>query len=330
MLKNLKLDLDPQVTAALRKILQKLPGGTRGRRWLSLLAVALVSLLGLTDCSDRPPVAPGSELRVATWNIRWFPSGRPIAVAPSVERQIIGAAAREVRKAEPHIICLQEIRDREAAAELARSSRLPGLKVVACTEFAPFSEDIPAQQVAILSNLPLVEGGYEPWRASGYVDPPRGYAYAVLETPAGLVAVFAVHLKSNFITEGRDVERLTTLNRLKRELSSTQLQAAADRLGRRLRRPVTRVILAGDFNTSLDDPRWTEESTLRGLEEAGFRSCFEGMPPRRTKTLPATDYYPAVTFDYIWHRGFSEQHDTHVHPKRWVSDHRMVSVRLVP
>jgi len=87
--------------------------------------------------------------------------------------------------------------------------------------------------------------------------------------------------------------------------------------------------VAGDFNTSLDgDARWKDESTLRGLLAEGYVSCFEDLPPEKTYTLPGNAYYPAVTFDYILHRGCAAQHRPQVHEKSWVSDHRMVSVRL--
>jgi endonuclease/exonuclease/phosphatase (EEP) superfamily protein YafD len=90
------------------------------------------------------------------------------------------------------------------------------------------------------------------------------------------------------------------------------------------------VIVAGDFNTSIYDKRFKDESTLRGFFEAGYSNAFEGMSERKTYTLPANAYYPPATFDYILHRGFSAQHQTRVQPERWVSDHRMVTVRLVP
>jgi endonuclease/exonuclease/phosphatase family metal-dependent hydrolase len=234
-----------------------------------------------------------------------------------------------VRRAEPSILCIQEVRDRAAAEALAQRSGLGGLRVVACTEFAAPEGAPGTQQVAILSNLPVRESGTERWRTKGTIDPPRGYAYALLDTPVGPVAVFSVHLKSNFIPKDLDVGEQTLLNRRKREVAADQLRGAAARLRTRAG-AVSRVIVAGDFNTSLDDTRWAEETTLRRFATDGYVSCFDGTPTRRTRTLNASGTNPAATFDYILHRGFGSQRNLHVDPRRWVSDHRMVSVCLAP
>ncbi len=301
--------------------------GLRGLRAGLLLLVAVVVVA--VACRPRS-ASPAFTLHAATWNIRWFPSGRPEPQEPRIEAEIIAATAAYVRRAEPHVLCLQEIRDRAAAEALAEATGLRGLRVAVCSAFLRRDGTPARQQLAILTNQPILEAGSERWTVEGFVDPPRGYAYALLDTPAGPVAVFNLHLKSNFIRDGLDREQHTELNRLKRELAGEQLRAVISRMEAATTDQPLRVVVAGDFNTSTEGTRWAGETTLTGFHEEGYRCAFEGLPVERTHTLHATPFYPAVTFDYILHKGFADQHQTHIHPVRWVSDHRMVSVRLRP
>lgn len=293
--------------------------------WLALLAA--LGLGSLQHCVQ-PPSAPEEGLTVATWNLRWFPAGQPEPQPAEVERKNVQAAARTIRTAEPQVLCLQEIRDARTATALAEASGLGGFRVAVCTDF-PQPDGTPGQQqTAILTCLPVLEAAAERWHTAGMVDPPRGYAYALLDTPGGQVAVYSIHLKSNYLPKDADPQEQTVLNRLKRELAAEQLRAAIARLDAREGQPPVRIVIAGDFNTALNETRWEDESTLRGFLAEGYVSCFEGIPPEQTHTLPGNAYYPAVTFDYILHRGFAAQRCPRIHPKHWVSDHRLVSVRL--
>lgn len=295
------------------------------------LALAGALLLAAVGSSCRPRGAsPAFTLHAATWNIRWFPSGRPEPQDPQIEAEIIDAAAAQIRRLQPHVLCLQEIRDHAAAEALVAAIGLRGLSVAVCSSFLRRDGTPARQQLAILTNQPVRMAGAERWTAEGAVDPPRGYAYALLDTTAGPVAVFSVHLKSNFIREGLDREQHTVLNRLKRELAAEQLRAAVRRMQATAGDKQLRIVVAGDFNTSTEGDRWAGETTLTDFHAEGYRCAFEGMPVERTHTLPATPFYPAVTFDYILHKGFTGRQRTRIHPVQWVSDHRMVSVRLTP
>lgn len=296
----------------------------------TVLAVAILGALLWVGTACHPRRSdPSSELTVATWNIRWFPSGQPEPQPPEVEALAVEAAGRHIRRAEPHILCVQEIRDRSAAEALARATGLQGLAVAACSDF-PLPDGMPGhQQTAILTNLPVLESASERWHAVGMVDPPRGYAYALLQAPFGPVAVFSVHLKSNFIPEDQDPEAQTPLNRAKRELAAKQLRDVA---ARRLRQggPGVRLVIAGDFNTSLYDARWEGEGTLRDFRTAGYACVFDGIPSARVQTVPGNAFHPPVAFDYILFRGFTVGKAARIHPRQWVSDHCLVSARLAP
>ena len=54
------------------------------------------------------------------------------------------------------------------------------------------------------------------------------------------------------------------------------------------------VVLAGDFNTTLD-----AERTLREILSGGFRSTAEGIPFSAGITHPGSGHYPSISFDHI-------------------------------
>ena len=248
----------------------------------------------------------GGGLCFATWNMEWFPSGWPEPQEPAVERRRIADAARGLRAAGvPDVLFAQEIRDADTCSNFL--SRLGGgLSLAVCSDFWSNPTNRSLQQLAVFSRLPCVAAGSEPWVASDFVYPPRGFAWAVFETGAGRVACFCVHLKSNYIPEGKDQERQATLNRLKRELAAEQLvrrmnAIAGKYAGKNGAKPA--IVVAGDFNMALEDERFAGEKTLRTLLEAGLRDAFEGIPEAERPTLPANPWYPAATFDHILYRG---------------------------
>jgi len=276
-----------------------------------LLLTALTSLAGV---------------KVATWNIEWFPSGLAFKqAAPEVEQARIDAAAAIVKTYAPDILFAQEIRDAESAEKLIAASGLEGMKLAAITDFKDQEGNLMFQQCAILSKHPVLDARSERWRTFGVVDPPRGFAYALLDVDGELTACFSLHLKSNFKRSARDHQ----LNILKRELAIAQLLRFIDALPMDVGgRKITRFIVAGDINSSLDDPAYLSEGTIRNLLEAGFKNCFEGVPPARRVTLPGNDRFPDVTFDYIFWKGFAKQTALRLSPKHDVSDHNMVVVTL--
>ena len=277
---------------------------------------------------------PAGAFEVATWNMLWFPSGFPEPQPPADEARRLAKAARFIRaQGVPDVFFAQEIRDMATCRELARRLGEDAPKPVVCTAFEDYETREPAlQQLAIFSRFPVVDSGYEPWRAADFVFPPRGFAYAVLDVGGARVGCFTVHLKSNYIREGEDPARQTTLNRLKRELASEQLLRRIARLeaGGHDGQPVTRFIVAGDFNNSIHDARFAGETTIRAFLDAGFRNGFDGFTGEAYATLPASGRYPPATFDYILVKGFDRSGDPETLPASGTSDHRMIRVTLAP
>ena len=282
----------------------------------------------------REAVAAEGAFEAATWNMLWFPSGYPEPQPPADEASRLATAARFIRaQGVPDVFFAQEIRDMATCRELADRLGDDAFKPIVCSAFEDYETRKPSlQQLAIFSRFPAVDSGFEPWRAADFVYPPRGFAYAVLDVGGVLVGCFTVHLKSNYIPEGDDPARQTTLNRLKRELAAEQLLRRIARLeaGGHAGRPVTRFIVAGDFNHSIHDERFAGESTIRAFLDAGFRNGFEGFTGEAFATLPASGNYPATTFDYILLKGFDRVGAPETLPASGTSDHRMIRMMLKP
>jgi len=271
--------------------------------------------------------ANAAEITLVNWNMEWFPSGVAFRrLAPDVEQIRIEAAAALVKPYAPDIFFGQEIRDAESTEKLIAAMGVEGLKLDVITDFTNDRDEPIFQQCVIVSRYPVLETRSEKWHTFGVVDPPRGFAYALLDVEGELVACFSLHLKSNFQRSPRDHQ----LNILKRELGMDQLlRFIAEMPPREDGRVVSKFIIAGDFNTSLDEAAYLSENTIRGLLDAGFSNCFEGVPLADRITLPGGDRYPDVTFDYIFWKGFAKQNDVRLAPhKPELSDHALTRVTV--
>ncbi|HEY5742557.1 MAG TPA: endonuclease/exonuclease/phosphatase family protein [Terrimicrobiaceae bacterium] len=253
--------------------------------------------------------AAGEVVRVVSWNLKWFPGGRPEALAEEREKQM-AAAQNVLKQLNPDILLLQEVANDEAAKELL--SVLPDFTVHVVSAFTERP-----QNVVVASRFPAIGAWFEQWKKRGYHDPPRGFSFAALQAPGGrLLLVYCLHLKSN-------VGNVTS-NVTKREESSVQLldhlqQMIADygnfeNLG---------ILVGGDFNTSIDDERFSEEKTIRCLRQAGLFWTFEGVLPGERVTIPASEGYPDNCFDHILTSGLGRAQSKVVQVP-WVSDHNPV------
>lgn len=113
-----------------------------------------------------------AKIRVTTWNLEWFPNGSPRETPPEKQAQRIEAAADVLRKLDPDILLLQEMRDYDACAQLGEAIH-PGLYQVAiCSAFKGAK-----QQEAILAKIPAQAAWSESWKSMEGIDPPRGFAF---------------------------------------------------------------------------------------------------------------------------------------------------------
>lgn len=271
-----------------------------------------------------------AQLRITTWNLNWFPDGSQKGASPEVQAQRIQAAADTLRKIDADVLLLQEVRDYDVCARLAEAIKPNTYTVAVCSAFRePFvpGDGIGRQQCAILVKTPALAAWTENWKASGRVDPPRGFAFAWLRVKGRDYGVYCVHLKSNLV-RGDDPNAVRK-NIIKRELATSQLSAHLKDTLSKVIPSIQTVVVGGDFNTNIDEPAFTEEKTLPNLTAVGFVNCWAAVPLAQRITHPKSGRYPGATFDYLFLRGGTLTGPAVIAPVR-LSDHQPVTVEVAP
>src|SRR4051794_40902328 len=108
----------------------------------------LVLLVSLWLCGAA--FVTGDTIRVTTWNLEWFPSGKSTKAAPEVEAQRIAEAAAIIEVLNPDVLLLQEVRDWETCEKLAQAVHKLKYHVAVCSAFKELGA-VGRQQEAILS-----------------------------------------------------------------------------------------------------------------------------------------------------------------------------------
>ena len=277
-----------------------------------ILAI-LVGLVLPVPAAELPPT-----LRVATWNLQWFPGGRMGAPKADQDRQIEQIRG-EIRKINPDILLLQEVGSTGALEETLKPLG-PEWKVAIVSHFKD-GNFISGQQVAIAARIPAEAVWAESWER-GWAGAPRGYAYASFLVGNKRVAVYCIHLKSNL---GNPPE-----NTSKREDAMEQLLGHVDTGRDRVPKPDA-VIIGGDFNT--DDPdtpagQSPGERTFGMLRKAGLRWSFDWVDHKNRITCPGEGKYPDACFDHFFTKGLGNPIAT-VLPAEG-SDHLPVVIKVAP
>ena len=186
---------------------------------------------------------------------------------------------------------VQEVVDRGA---LERVTREYPWRVISNFQRAGDEEaELPVQNVAIVSKVPIRES----WEV-GFHDlpltpdrPVRGFLGARLGTKKNAMTVYTLHLKSN--RGGREASaqrREKAMEYLRKDWEKRGLDPGKDA-----------ILVGGDFNCSLRNPEFAEETTVRGLLKEGWVSVTEGVPwPEAATVRPdPVGKYPAADFDHI-------------------------------
>ena len=248
--------------------------------------IALLFLLGVSQIHAEP-------LRVTTWNLNFSPQ----APASEPDEKRLANIASVLNSLKADVILLQEVPDRRTCERLAALLKPSRYQTATCSAFTDLSgHDLP--QVAVLTRKPVAAAWTEPWKPEGLIAPPGGLAFAAIRHDTGLVIVYSVQLKNN-ATSG-DFERDTQINILKRELSAAQLLQHARSIEARLTSLAAAIIIAGSLNTNPEESQFVSENTLRLLEQAGFKSAFDGAPLENRVTRRGTGQYAAATVDYVF------------------------------
>lgn len=280
--------------------------------------------------STTPPRAPG-KVKFTFWNVEWFPGRRPDA-SELLQRRHVAAVTPVVTRLDPDVLGLEEVGDAAAAALLADA--LPGgYRVDVVTDFHRETGEETRQQTVLASRLPLINAWWETWKPGpGGMVPRRGFAFAAYQpVPGQVLLVYGLHLKSNRVDEtgGAATNYAMRTESVRQLIAHAHAMAVAyAKLG------AVTVVLGGDLNTSLDDPRFAAEPTLRELLKAGFRWAWQDVPAAARVTLPGGGRYPDTCFDHIFFRAFAPAGvprvlDASIEPTgRDCSDHRPVSATM--
>ena len=244
---------------------------------------------------------------VATWNGKWFPSGRAEhRASPEVEAAAVREAGAMIRRgldaADPQgtndvILCLNEIRGPRAAKALCEAVGRTNLQVAVVTAYRR-RDRFDMQQDAIATTLPVASASWSRWKNEKALTPPRGYAMArLLLSPSVTAAVYAVHLKSNY---GQKTDAEADANRSKRSLAIMQILELERSARGAAARPT---IVAGDFNADRWPKSGAPEALFGALDEAGFANPLEEVPAEARVTYPGRGKWRNQTLDYVMCRG---------------------------
>lgn len=261
-----------------------------------------------------PPASP-QIVRVAFWNIQWFPGHRPFANASS-ERAQTASVHRDMQKINADVLGMEEVRDFSKAT--IAIAPLAGMKVDVVSNFPPREGQDVGQQVAIASRFQPLSAWVEMWKPSGALVPPRGFAFAAYEVaPRHVLLVYAVHLKSN---RGEISEDIAIREESMRQLAAHMhgMNEAYSRMGS------ISCIVGGDFNTAPDDSRFVTEKTTRTLRDNGFSWCWQDIPFARRISLPGDKLFPPACFDHIFVRNGKFKSARVIEVSRGSSDHNAI------
>ena len=268
---------------------------------------------------EAPPDESPAHLRVAFWNIQWFPGRHPDA-SPGEEQKQISAVHADMHAINADIIGMEEVRDFDKASLAV--SPLAGFKVDVVSNFPAREGQNVGQQVAIASRLTPMSAWVEMWKPAGALVPPRGFAFAAYQTsPHHLLLVYALHLKSN---RGELSEDIAIREECVRQLTSHMLA---------MNNAYTKIgdlswVIGGDFNTAPDDPRFAREKTTRALAANDFNWCWQKIPFANRISLPGDKIYPAACFDHIYYRNLKLTSARVIPTSAKSSDHRAIYAEL--
>jgi endonuclease/exonuclease/phosphatase family metal-dependent hydrolase len=254
--------------------------------------------------------ARGEMVRIATWNLEWFPGGKPNS-SPT-ERLIHMSAARDALiDIHPDILCLQEVRDWDSVAELV--SILPDFQTLVVSRFREMGSSGPLsiQQLAIAANRPAEAAWSESFKPSP-ATPPRGFSFAAIRYGKTLLLVYSVHFKSN---RGEVKTNIAKREEAARQLLAhvAEMESAYSESGKIV------TVIAGDFNTDPTDARFASEETFSLLREK-FAWAWDFVPLSERVTNPAKGRYPDACFDGFLVRGAAKPSCKPM-PIHGVSDH---------
>jgi endonuclease/exonuclease/phosphatase family metal-dependent hydrolase len=255
------------------------------------LSTLLASFMAVAQLAPAP-----APVRVVTWNLL------PRDKGTGIEDKTVAETARVLKELNPDVIVLEQVPDLLNCEDILQALKPSDYQVAVFSSFRdPQTGDLSRQQVAILSRAKASNPYWDTWQGDGpaAAAAPGGFASAVIHLENRNLGVFAVQLSDASTLD--DHQRETVAQQAARESASRQLVQQLDAL-RDSTNAVQSLVVAGDFNTTPDDPKLSREMTLLRLEHAGFANALDGVPSAKRITLPGNGNHPDATLDYVFNR----------------------------
>ncbi len=211
-------------------------------------------------------------------------------------------AAAILKQLNPDIIILQQVENWQSCDDLVKVLHPTNYNLVVCSSFADArSGALSRRQVAILAKAKSYISWSEAWKGEDQkAVAAGGFAFAALKLGNKNVGVFSVQLGDSALSGSNGPQ--SAMQRQGREAAARQLIRQVAALKNWTANRIETLVMAGDFNTSLDDPQLADEKTLRLLGDAGLANAFINLPLNQRVTFPGNGQRPDATFDYVFTR----------------------------
>jgi hypothetical protein len=257
-----------------------------------LLGLALFSLL---------PSGLAQTLRVTTWSLQ------PLAVrtnnpAANTNGIRIPAAAAALKRLNPDVILLQQVRDWAMCDELAQALKPAKYNVVACSAFRDGrSGELRKQQVAILAKAKAKAyfSWSEPWHNRGVPALPGGFAFAAFQVGKHRVGLFSIQVGA--APMGAAAKQRTAASPQERLAANIeQLLAQVGSVSSWVNNQVQGFVVGGTFGLPADQEMALHDTPLQLLQGAGFGDAFQDTPAADRATAHGRSGQPPPVADYIF------------------------------
>ena len=256
----------------------------------------------ITNKVTAPALKDPAQIRLATWNIEWFPAGQRNSAKKNVQQQM-QAVSRMIEEFKPDLLFTQETRNLGALISLNKLMDKLGFSHIASARYyeenqSRIEENKPTQNTGVFSRYPWKNIWEVDFATLTYLNAPtRGWLGTKFKISGTPFVVYNTHTKSNFGASNKDdrannyEKRVNSIHELKRDWDRLKLDPNKDK-----------IIIVGDFNTDVFAENFKDEKTFPLLEEWGFKHCFADLPLEKRVTLPGRkgEPFPDGTFDYIW------------------------------
>jgi endonuclease/exonuclease/phosphatase family metal-dependent hydrolase len=258
-------------------------------------------LMGTALCLMSAAGVHAAPLRVTTWGMQPRSAPQGSGAERQSEADRVQQTAAVLKKLDPDVIILQQVENWQSCDELIKALRPTNYNLAVCSSFRDAKTGaLSRQQVAILSKTKSYISWSEAWKSEGNTAAlPGGFAFAAIKVGNKDVGIFSVQSGDAAPDiAGQD----SAIQRQGREASAQQLLRQIAGLKSWTANHIDAVVVAGDFNTSTDNPQFAGEKTFQLLEDAGLANAFGSEPSSQRITFQGNDGHAAATLDYIFTR----------------------------